>query len=160
MSTCRVSQTRIAKRSRPKGRRSKLSDDVLLQPWFLPKKTAFAILRLLPPGYRQRMLSYFADYGCLRCNHRNVLYGSNGLCERCKITIQWRLVRCVRRRLNGRVQPPPASEPNKDMVRMEQARDLLRDLATNKLKGPASYRMRKSYFVNPDRGSYSPSIRR
>jgi hypothetical protein len=139
---------------------SPIFDDVFLQPWFLPKKTAFAVLRLLPPGFRERMFSYFADYGCLRCNDRNVLYGSNGLCERCKITIQCRLVRCVKRRLTNVAEPPSPEETNKDSVRVWQARELLRDLAPKKLKSLASQRMRKSQFVNPSRGFYSPSIRR
>jgi len=75
-----------------------LLDDMFLQPWFLPKDTAFQIRAILPLGHRHRMKFFFDDYGCMRCKKRNVAYGSNGFCKRCLAQVKLRLFFAVKRR--------------------------------------------------------------
>jgi hypothetical protein len=59
-----------------------LAQGVLLQPWFLPKRVAFAIHRLVPHMFWQRMRNVFEDYGCLICETKSH-YHSNGMCSAC-----------------------------------------------------------------------------
>ena len=47
-----------------------LLDDIFLQPWFLPWKTASSIRTLLPADHRHKMRFYFEDYGCLKCGKK------------------------------------------------------------------------------------------
>lgn len=70
-------------------RRSKkiTTKDLLLQPWFLPKRIAVAMQSLLPPDFRRRMHDMFDDYGCLRCRRTDVPYRSHGMCEKCANTV-------------------------------------------------------------------------
>src|SRR6185312_16186785 len=77
-----------------------LLDEVLLQPWFLPKQTAYKIRSLLPPNFWAKMRHYFDDYGCLICESRTH-YRSNGLCKRCRNRVQTRLAFSIKRRSKG-----------------------------------------------------------
>jgi hypothetical protein len=158
--TNRPSANHLRRNGMKHERRSSTRDEVLLQPWFLPRTTALAIQRLLPSCYRDRMASYFKEYGCLRCNRRKVLYSCCGLCERCKVLIQGRLLRSAKRQMKNSQSPIETNQRPLDPQRIESARSLLADLAPKKLKSPMTGRIRKSHFANPDRGSYSPSIRR
>ena len=74
------------------------SDELLLQPWFLPGKIAFAIRSLAPPDYHLKMRYFFDDYGCMVCR-RDHDYGSNGMCHNCMTKIRKKLTRSVRLRL-------------------------------------------------------------
>src|ERR1043165_5337542 len=78
--------------------RSIPTDEVFLQPWFVPKKTFFTIRKLLPNCHLMKFQYYFADYGCMRCNRKNEIYGSNGLCKHCNRVIRLRLVFSLKRR--------------------------------------------------------------
>jgi hypothetical protein len=101
-----------------------LLDDIYLQPWFLPKDTAFAVRRMLPPGYRHRMKFYFEDYGCMRCGKKNVTYGSNGLCKLCAQQVKLKLFFAIKRRWTA---ASPENLP-RTFTRMADAQRLLRDL--------------------------------
>jgi hypothetical protein len=59
-----------------------LAESVLLQPWFLPKRVAFAMHSLVPHSFWLRMRNAFEDYGCLICEKRSH-YHSNGMCSIC-----------------------------------------------------------------------------
>jgi hypothetical protein len=74
-------------------------DDVFLQPWYVPKAVYSAIRNILPSVHLAKMRYYFTDYGCLRCERRDVLYGSNGMCENCAARVRSRLVTCLNKRL-------------------------------------------------------------
>lgn len=76
-------------------------EDVILQPWFMPKPISLQIRKILPSIHLAKMRYYFEDHGCLRCERRNILYGSNGFCENCGTIVRGRMVNCLRRRLRG-----------------------------------------------------------
>jgi len=79
-------------------------EELLLQPWFLPKSVALEITRLVPPEYRKRMRDCFNDFGCLRCGRTDTIYGANGMCEPCKRLTYARLVASANKRLKDREQ--------------------------------------------------------
>jgi hypothetical protein len=109
---------------------AKLLDDIFLQPWFLPRHTAFAIKRILPPEHRHKMRFYFDDYGCLKCEQRDVQYGSNGLCKLCMQRIKLRLFFAIKRRWTA---ASPDNLP-RTFKRMADAQRLLRDLLASSSK--------------------------
>ena len=76
-----------------------IDDQVFMLPWFLPKHTYLAVRRILPNIHIAKMRYYFEDYGCMRCERRDVLYRTNGLCERCNTIVRWRLTQCLKKRL-------------------------------------------------------------
>lgn len=83
-------------------------DQVFMLPWFLPKPAYLAIRRILPNIHIAKMRYYFEDYGCIRCERRDVLYRTNGLCEQCNPIVRWRLTQCLKKRLaDVGVQPIP-----------------------------------------------------
>lgn len=110
-----------------------LLDDIFLQPWFLPLKTAFAIRRILPPEYRHRMRFYFDDYGCLKCGRKDVTYGSNALCKPCMQKVKLRLFFAVKRRWT---EASPENLP-RTFKRVADAQRLLRDLIPHRGRGKA-----------------------
>jgi hypothetical protein len=73
-------------------------DEVFLQPWFLSEAEYMAVRRILPPSQMLKMRYYFDDYGCLKCEKLNSMYGSNGLCRNCSIIIRARVVLALKRR--------------------------------------------------------------
>ena len=76
-----------------------VDDQVFMLPWFLPKQTYLAVRRILPNIHIAKMRYYFEDYGCMRCERRDVLYRTNGLCEQCNTIVRWRLTQCLKKRL-------------------------------------------------------------
>jgi hypothetical protein len=92
---------RSANKSRnPKKRSNRFtSNELVFQPWFLPRHSQLAINSLIPPGYRNKMRAYFDDYGCMICGGTDVIYDCTGMCIPCHHTIVRRLRRCVRRRM-------------------------------------------------------------
>ena len=101
-----------------------LLDDVFLQPWFLPRDTAFAIRRIVPPEHRHKMKFFFDDYGCLRCTKKRGIYGSNGLCKKCMQEVKLKLFFAIKRRWTA---ASPENLP-RTFRRMADAQRLLRDL--------------------------------
>ena len=78
------------------------SNELVFQPWFLPRRSRLAINSIIPPGYRNKMRAYFDDYGCMVCGGMDLVYDSNGMCIRCYKTVTRRLRRSVRRRMTGK----------------------------------------------------------
>ena len=76
-------------------------DQVFLLPWYLPKDVYLAVRRVLPNIHIAKMRYYFDDYGCMRCERKDVLYRTNGLCERCNVIVRWRLKQCLKKRLGA-----------------------------------------------------------
>jgi len=98
-------------------------EDVLLQPWFLPKRIAEAIRGIVPNSFRAKMRYYFEDYGCMVCE-REFLYHSNGMCMSCYRKVLSRLRKSVRRRAKS-------PHPRLDLVLFRQqnlAKKLLKHL--------------------------------
>lgn len=101
-----------------------LLEDIFLQPWFLSQQEAFAVKRIVPPEHRHKMRFYFDDYGCLKCEKRNVQYGSNALCKSCMQRVKLRLFFAIKRRWT---KASPANLP-RTFKRMADAQRLLKDL--------------------------------
>jgi hypothetical protein len=76
-------------------------EEAFLQPWFLPNDVSRQIRRLLPNIHLMKMRFYFEEYGCIRCERRDILYASNGLCENCAPLIRGRVVTCLKKRLKS-----------------------------------------------------------
>jgi hypothetical protein len=74
---------------------------ILLQPWFLPKRIAFAIHGMVPPDFWNKMRYFFDDYGCMVCG-KGGRYHSNGMCHRCHQNIYVKLKASLVRRLKVR----------------------------------------------------------
>lgn len=74
-------------------------EDIFLQPWYMPRPVSLQMRKILPSIHLAKMRYYFDDHGCLRCERRDVLYGSNGMCENCSATVRGRLANCLNRRL-------------------------------------------------------------
>ena len=58
----------------------KQMNDLIFQPWFLPKSTYVTIARMVPREYLLRMRDYFERYGCMRCGCRTKLHFAHGMC--------------------------------------------------------------------------------
>src|ERR1700687_1221787 len=89
------------------------AQEVALQPWFISAEVYLELRRILPPVQLMKMRYYFEDFGCLRCESRTSLYGSNGLCEKCGLLIRGRVSRALKRRLKN-LGELDDSEPFKD----------------------------------------------
>jgi hypothetical protein len=103
----------------------KYRNDILLEPWFLPKEITDSMRHLLPINYWMRMRYYFDDYGCLRCGRKKVLYAANGMCEGCRAKIGGRVLMSMRKR---KLEPPAVVREPKVRLqdfRRTKARDLL-----------------------------------
>jgi hypothetical protein len=109
-----------------------VDEELFLQPWFLPKPTYLNLRRILPSSQLLKMRYYFEDYGCLKCETRNGMYGSNGMCKKCSIVIRGRVVLSLARRfrkIGVKVEKesikqfiadlnPPSSEAETNSVRV------------------------------------------
>jgi hypothetical protein len=83
--------------------------DIFLQPWWLPADVSAAVRKLLPMLHLKKMRFYFDDYGCLRCERKNVPYGMNGFCDRCYRQVRERVSTSLKRRVDERQRSIPAS---------------------------------------------------
>ncbi len=82
----------------PNQSRSRLNvrNELLFQPWFLPKRITYKIHGLMPPQYWKKMRYYFEDWGCIVCESEG-RYHSNGMCVRCFVKTSGRLKQSMRR---------------------------------------------------------------
>lgn len=102
MTRQRSSTARIPKPGRRLVRPDRFAaDELVLQPWFLPKRVQLTIARVIPPNYRNKMRAYFDDYGCMICT-RDDYYEANGMCRPCFQTVQRNLLASVRRRMKAK----------------------------------------------------------
>jgi hypothetical protein len=75
------------------------NDDIFLQSWYMPKTVSLQMRKILPSIHLAKMRYYFDDHGCLRYARRNILYGSNGVCENCSVMVRSRFAKCLEKRL-------------------------------------------------------------
>ena len=115
-------------------------ESLIFQPWFLPPRISNAIRSLLPGGYRNKTRDYFAAYGCIRCNARHAVYGGSGFCLRCRVLIQARFRRCIKKR-------ETASVPRYGMKLLSDSRE-----ARKLLRGFPS----KMYIPHKEHKIYNP----
>jgi hypothetical protein len=76
-------------------------DDIFLQPWYMPKAVSLQMRKILPSIHLAKMRYCFDDHGCLRCERRDIRYGSKGMCENCSVVVRGRLANCLKRRLRN-----------------------------------------------------------
>jgi hypothetical protein len=131
----------------PKNRSNRFtSDELVFQPWFLPRHSRLAIDALIPPGYREKMRAYFDDYGCMICGRTNVIYDANGMCSRCHQTIRRRLRRSVRSRMTGK----PDDRADLFMLRRAKlAKKLLGRFSPDWRARSLRHRLDTSLSINP-----------
>jgi hypothetical protein len=98
-----------------------------LPPIFLTRKLHKSIERLLPAGHHLRLRLYFDTYGCLRCLHKDVIYGGNGFCRLCLGAIGKRL-RKLDKELRGNLSDPQPDLEEAYLRPYNSARQLLADL--------------------------------
>lgn len=136
--SCRQNSSRT--RRVAKGVRNRQPNDtVFMLPWTLPKETYLAIRRILPNIHIAKMRYYFDDYGCIRCERRDVLYRTNGLCEQCNAIVRWRLKNCLKKRLASVGVVVTQSEREVSL-----AKELLKPFHKRPICGPKSNALRKS----------------
>jgi hypothetical protein len=75
-----------------------LTDEVLLQPWALPREIATAVLRLLPVTHQNKFRCY-EDHGCFRCGPTNKPHQSLGLCASCHARMHSRIKSSITKRV-------------------------------------------------------------
>lgn len=73
-----------------------MAERILLQPWFLPRRIAFAIHALVPFDFWRKMKNVFDDYCCLICG-TEVDYHSNGMCGLCNSRTRKKILYSARR---------------------------------------------------------------
>lgn len=74
-----------------------LAKEILLQPWFLPRRLVYKIRGIVPPDYWNKMRYVFDDYGCMVCGNETT-YGGNGMCQRCMFKTRKKILASVKRR--------------------------------------------------------------
>ena len=96
-------QRRLRERRKSSGRQSEpnADQDIFLQPWYMPKPVSSQLRKILPSIHLAKMRYYFDNHGCLRCERRDFLYGSNGICENCSVVVRRRLANCLEKRLRS-----------------------------------------------------------
>jgi len=76
-----------------------LSEEVLMEPWFLPREIAYAILRFLPVSHQRKWSHYFEDWGCLICGRKKAMnHFSRGMCPHCHSKVADRLKASLKKR--------------------------------------------------------------
>jgi hypothetical protein len=62
---------------------AELTEEVLAQPWMLPREVANSIMRLLPVSHQEKYRYRYEDFGCFRCGTTSEPHQSLSLCNRC-----------------------------------------------------------------------------
>lgn len=109
-----------------------VGNDTLIQPWFLNVSISRAIRRLIPREYHLKMYWFFEEFGCIHCERKDVLYGSNGFCVQCQGSIRRRLGQVVKQRAKS-FPLPSSPPPNQRYIdRVAHAEKLLRGIIKRK----------------------------
>lgn len=151
------SRPRTKSRSPKPGRQEKqeirlTKQEILLQPWFLPKRVARTIWGLVPADYRKRLHDYFDDYGCMRCSRLDVPYKSNGMCFACFRFVFSRLQQSMIRRSPERLQ----RRYGRELVgQAAKARKLLSEFSCPKRGASKASRFRTVRLSSPVIESFS-----
>jgi hypothetical protein len=94
------------------------------QPWYMPKPVSLQMRKILPSIHLAKMRYYFDDHGCLQCEKRDILYGSNGMCENRSVVVRGRLANCLKKWLKHVGVREDFSEALGDCV--SSAREIIR----------------------------------
>jgi hypothetical protein len=143
----RTTKTKPAKSSlRLKQQAGLTKEELILQPWFLPKRVARIIWGLVPADYRKRLHDYFDDYGCMRCSRLDATYRSNAMCEACMMLVYNRLQQSISRRSAG---IPPRRYGKELVNKAAQARRLLSEFSNESYSSPRTARLRSVRLSSP-----------
>src|SRR2546426_5094281 len=129
-----------------------------MEPWFLPREIAYAILRLLPVSHQRKWSHYFEDWGCLICGRKKVNHFANGFCFRCRVKVSDRLKRCLKKRAQED-GPSPEDQVAKIVSRIANAERLLAG-KTERVERPALTPERAPRLLKPARETEEPSAQK
>jgi hypothetical protein len=146
-----IARKSAAKRDSVSSRSERSRDSVWCQPWFLPNKIAREIRKLVPRDHEQRMISYFAEHGCIKCDEKDALYAGNGFCIFCRTKLQKRL-KSIAIQLSRALAPE--SYGMKFIRDAAQARRLLSGFPKNMYIKPDAKPGRKHGIDNPVRDAH------
>lgn len=135
--------------SRKKYSRKSASDLALVQPWFLPRRTSQQILQLLPAEWKRRMRYCFDDYGCLRCDRKDIPHLCCGFCDKCGGMVLRRLKFTVRKHFKRPVDSDPLSGSSGFLVRANLAQKLLSGISEGRPKPSRKSPEKHLGFENP-----------
>lgn len=82
---------------------SKVSDALLLEPWFRNRQETVALKRLQAFPERQKFADFFELNGCVRCATKNKPHCGQGLCVSCYHWFSRQLQRAMRARRRGEI---------------------------------------------------------
>ena len=82
-----------------------VAEKVLFQPWFLPRRVAYAVHAIVPRDFWRKMRYFFEDYGCMICGKESE-YHSNGMCATCADRTRRKLAQSVKRRVKDASKLP------------------------------------------------------
>jgi hypothetical protein len=120
--------------------------ELVLQPWFLPKRVARIVWGLVPADYRKRLHDYFDDYGCMRCSRLDVSYKSNAMCRSCYMKVFNRLQQSIARRSGDRL---PRGYGREIVRKAAQARKLLAEFSRKNSTSSRGRRFRSVRLSSP-----------
>jgi len=126
-----------------------LSESVLLQPWMLPRHITIAIRNLLPTTHWEKWADVYEEYGCFKCERKDVPHQSLGLCMGCYGMLMSRGKAAIVRRVEaeGKKGKPTVSQMKAQLTRgQDGAKRILAEIIANPrspLPGPAKPRRDK-----------------
>jgi hypothetical protein len=146
----RIVRSRKAGRPRQNPGRSELHV-AIMQPWFLPRQTWKQVLRLLPPAWKRKMRYCFDDYGCIRCDKKDVQHGGCGMCRDCFARVTRRLKSTLRRHSKEILGPEKSSYAVEFQRRAKLAQRLLKGMSVSAPISPEPGPQRRLGHQNPAR---------
>ena len=155
----RIVRSRKARRPRQYPSLSEM-EEAMLQPWFVPKRTWKEVLRLLPSSWKRKMRHCFDDYGCIRCDRKNVQHRGCGMCDECFGRITRRLKFTVRRHFRELVGVEKSSYAGEFQKRAELAEKLLKGMSASVPLSQRRSSQKKLGHQNPARQLSGISIYR
>ena len=82
-------------------------------------------------GYERRgkLHYFFDDYGCMRCNKKDIPYGANGMCHKCFDTVRSRLKISMKKHFKSSAVAKNTPSARDFLDKAELARKLLTGLS-------------------------------
>jgi hypothetical protein len=109
-----------------------LSESVLLQPWMLPRHVTIAIRNLLPTTHWEKWADVYEEYGCFKCERKDVPHQSLGLCMGCYGMLMSRGKAAIVRRVEGKNGKPTVSQMKAQLTRgQDGAKRILAEIIAN-----------------------------
>jgi hypothetical protein len=109
-----------------------LSESVLLQPWMLPRHITDSIRNLLPMTHWQKWADVYEDYGCFKCDRKDVPHQSLGLCMGCYGMLMNRAKAAIVKRVEGKKGRPTVREIKAQITHgQDSAKKILAEIVTN-----------------------------